>query len=208
MPLCTFISVAKMKDQGLKKALILESDGLGLTRVPLETIPSIAKQMPGDADFVTLQLYPYEPAGVERRNIEIIDPKSGEHKTYSFDKLNYHPLQDYAGLASYIATDTFVEKIQHLFSFARCRYDRHRHLEQTVHVVLHQRRGEKHAWPMYDMQKYTHPFDPAELTPTILNRYKALADPDYYHDLNIRMESQAGSGLQRRALSTSERGDA
>ena len=50
------------------------------------------------------------------------------------------------------------------------------------------------AWPMHDMQKYTHPFDPQNPTPTILNCYKALADPDYYHDLNIRMESQAGSG--------------
>jgi len=100
----------KIKDTGLKKALILESDGLGLTRVPLESIPSVAKQMPGDADFVTLQLYPYEPAGVERRNVEIKHPTSGEHKTYSFDKLNYHPQQGYAGLASYIATNTFVEK--------------------------------------------------------------------------------------------------
>ena len=99
----------KIKDQGLKKALILESDGLGLTRVPLESIPGIASQLPGDADFVTLQLYPYEPAGVERRNVEVkVNQTTGEHKTYSFDKLNYHPKQGYAGLASYIATNTFV----------------------------------------------------------------------------------------------------
>ncbi len=184
----------KMKDQGLKKALILESDGLGLTRVPLETIPSIAKQMPGDADFVTLQLYPYEPAGVERRNIEIIDPKSGEHKTYSFDKLNYHPLQGYAGLASYIATDTFVEKIQHFLALHGADMIDAYILNKLCTSSYINEEAKNIAWPMYDMQKYTHPFDPQNPTPTILNCYKALADPDYYHDLNIRMESQAGSG--------------
>ena len=187
----------KMKDQGLKKALILESDGLSLTRVPLETIPSIAKQMPGDADFVTLQLYPYEPAGVERRNVEIKDPKSGEHKTYSFDKLNYHPLQGYAGLASYIATDTFVEKIQHFLALHGADMIDAYILNKLCTSSYNNEEAKNIAWRMYDMQKYTHPFDPQNPTPTILNCYKALADPDYYHDLNIRMESQAqaGSGI-------------
>ena len=187
----------KMKDQGLKKALILESDGLTLTRVPLETIPSIAKQMPGDADFVTLQLYPYEPAGVERRNVEIKDPISGEHKTYSFDKLNYHPQQGYAGLASYIATDTFVEKIHHFLALHGADMIDGYILNKLCTTSYNNEEAKNIAWTMYDMQKYTHPFDPQNPTPTILNCYKAVADPEYYHNLNIRMESEAqvGAGI-------------
>ena len=181
----------KIKDTGLKKALILESDGLGLTRVPLESIPSVAKQMPGDADFVTLQLYPYEPAGVERRNVEIKHPTSGEHKTYSFDKLNYHPQQGYAGLASYIATDTFVEKIQHFLALHGADMIDGYILNKLCTTSYNNEEAKNIAWTMYDMQKYTHPFDPQNPTPTILNCYKALADPEYYHDLNIRMEAEA-----------------
>jgi hypothetical protein len=181
----------KIKDTGLKKALILESDGLGLTRVPLESIPSVAKQMPGDADFVTLQLYPYEPAGVERRNVEIKHPTSGEHKTYSFDKLNYHPQQGYAGLASYIATDTFVEKIQHFLALHGADMIDGYILNKLCTKSYNNEEAKNIAWTMYDMQKYTHPFDPQNPTPTILNCYKALADPEYYHDLNIRMEAEA-----------------
>ncbi|CAL6336266.1 unnamed protein product [Bathycoccus prasinos] len=185
----------KIKDTGLKKALILESDGLGLTRVPLESIPSVAKQMPGDADFVTLQLYPYEPAGVERRNVEIKHPTSGEHKTYSFDKLNYHPQQGYAGLASYIATDTFVEKIQHFLALHGADMIDGYILNKLCTTSYNNEEAKNIAWTMYDMQKYTHPFDPQNPTPTILNCYKALADPEYYHDLNIRMEAESASGL-------------
>ena len=181
----------KIKDTGLKKALILESDGLSLTRVPLESIPSVAKQMPGDADFVTLQLYPYEPAGVERRNVEIKHPTSGEHKTYSFDKLNYHPQQGYAGLASYIATDTFVEKIQHFLALHGADMIDGYILNKLCTTSYNNEEAKNIAWTMYDMQKYTHPFDPQNPTPTILNCYKALADPEYYHDLNIRMEAEA-----------------
>ena len=181
----------KIKDTGLKKALILESDGLGLTRVPLESIPSVAKQMPGDADFVTLQLYPYEPAGVERRNVEIKHPTSGEHKTYSFDKLNYHPQQGYAGLASYIATDTFVEKIQHFLALHGADMIDGYILNKLCTTSYNNEEAKNIAWTMYDMQKYTHTFDPQNPTPTILNCYKALADPEYYHDLNIRMEAEA-----------------
>ena len=181
----------KIKDTGLKKALILESDGLGLTRVPLESIPSVAKQMPGDADFVTLQLYPYEPAGVERHNVEIKHPTSGEHKTYSFDKLNYHPQQGYAGLASYIATDTFVEKIQHFLALHGADMIDAYILNRLCTTSYNNEEAKNIAWTMYDMQKYTHPFDPQNPTPTILNCYKALADPEYYHDLNIRMEAEA-----------------
>ena len=181
----------KIKDTGLKKALILESDGLGLTRVPLESIPSVAKQMPGDADFVTLQLYPYEPAGVERHNVEIKHPTSGEHKTYSFDKLNYHPHQGYAGLASYIATDTFVEKIQHFLALHGADMIDAYILNRLCTTSYNNEEAKNMAWTMYDMQKYTHPFDPQNPTPTILNCYKALADPEYYHDLNIRMEAEA-----------------
>jgi hypothetical protein len=185
----------KIKDQGLKKALILESDGLGLTRVPLESIPGIASQLPGDADFVTLQLYPYEPAGVERRNVEVkVNQTTGEHKTYSFDKLNYHPKQGYAGLASYIATNTFVEKIQHFLALHGADMIDGYILNQLCTRSYNDDQAKDLAWTMYDMGEFTHAFDPQNPTPTILNCYKALADAEYYKERSIRMESEAQIG--------------